>query len=186
MKRAFGSISPTRAEVNAHRVGDDIVPTPGAVMDRAFYLDASPERVWPWLVQLGKQRAGWYLPRSVERFIPRAHRAIRTLDARWQGLAVGDVVPDYGGCHETFGVAHIDPPRTLVYVSKRGRMQVSWSITLTSACERESASSTRVHLRLRIGPIRRVWFVNTVGELVDALTIAGMAAGLRERLTVRE
>jgi hypothetical protein len=35
------------------------------------------------------------------------------------------------------------------------------------------------------GPIRRKWLVNPIGELVDLLTIAGMAAGLQERLGVR-
>ena len=31
-------------------------------MDRAFEVSAPPDVVWPWLVQLGKARAGWYLP----------------------------------------------------------------------------------------------------------------------------
>jgi len=31
-------------------------------MDRGFTVDTAPEAVWPWLVQLGKRRAGWYLP----------------------------------------------------------------------------------------------------------------------------
>jgi hypothetical protein len=39
-----------------------------------------------------------------------------------------------------------------------------------------------VHLRLRLGPVRRKWLARTGGEFIDALTIAGMAAGLRERL----
>jgi hypothetical protein len=40
-----------------------------------------------------------------------------------------------------------------------------------------------VHLRLRLGPVRRKWLTRTAGEFIDALTIAGMAAGLKERLT---
>jgi hypothetical protein len=39
-----------------------------------------------------------------------------------------------------------------------------------------------VHLRLRLGPVRRVWLAETVGDWFDGLTIAWMAAGLRERL----
>ncbi len=179
----FTSVEPTTAEVAADRVGDDIVQTPDAVMDRAFTLGAPPEQLWPWLVQLGKQRAGWYLPRSVERLLPRRRRALRAIEPRWQGLAVGDVIPDYGGRRETFTVAHIDPPRALVYASQRGRMHVSWSLTLTPLGERESTIRTRVHLRLRLGPIRHRWLIASVGELVDALTIAGMASGLRERVS---
>jgi hypothetical protein len=107
------------------RARDDLLAAPDAVLDRAFTLDAAPDQIWAWLVQLGKQRAGWYLPRSIERGIPPGRRAIRALDAHWQNLAVGDVIPDYGGRHETFEVAEISPPHTLVYRSLRGRMQVS-------------------------------------------------------------
>ena len=42
-----------------------------------------------------------------------------------------------------------------------------------------------MHLRLRLGPVRRVWLAEHVGGLFDALTIAGMAAGLRERVAGR-
>jgi hypothetical protein len=133
------------------------------------------------LVQLGKRRAGWYLPCSIERFIPRGRRAIRSLDPRWQKLAVGDVIPDYGGRHETFEVAQIGPPHALVYISTRGRMHLSWSLTLTPT-RRPDRVATRLHLRLRLGPIRRKWLANTAGEFIDALTITGLAAGLRERI----
>jgi uncharacterized protein YndB with AHSA1/START domain len=185
VRRRFSSIAATPEEVAANRSGDDIIGIPDAVMDRAFTLNAAPEQVWPWLVQLGKQRAGWYLPRTIERFIPRRHRAIRTLDPRWQRLAVGDVIPDYGGRHETFEVAHIDPPHTLVYYSERGQMRLSWSLTLTADGEPEAtmaAEHSRLHLRLRLGPIKRKWLANTAGDRLDALTVAGLATGLRERL----
>lgn len=165
-------------EVAASRPGDDLVPDADVVMDRAFTLDAAPDVVWPWLVQLGKRRGGWYLPRAVERAVPRSRRAVRALDERWVDLDVGDVIPDYGGRDETFEVALIDPPRTLVYRSRRGRVDVSWSITLAD----EAPGRTRVRLRLRLAPVRRKWLANSAGDLFDALTIAGMAAGLRERL----
>ncbi|MCW2530288.1 MAG: hypothetical protein JWM76_5148 [Pseudonocardiales bacterium] len=179
----FTSIEATPEEVAADRAGDEIIKSPDAVMDRAFTLDASPEQVWPWLIQLGKQRAGWYLPRSVEQLLPRRRRALRTIDPHWQGLAVGDVIPDYGGRHETFTAAHIDPPRTLVYTSQRRQMFMSWSLTLRPITSPDTTDITRVHLRLRLGPVRRKWLVDTAGELLDALTIAGMSAGLRERLS---
>jgi len=62
-------------------------------------------------------------------------------------------------------------------------MQVSWSITLTVLPDSgvDAQPLTRIHLRLRLGSVRRKWLVNTAGELLDILTIAVMAAGLRER-----
>ncbi len=168
----------TAAERSATLRGDDLVSGADVVMDRGFDLPVPPSEAWPWLVQLGKGRAGWYLPRRVERFVPRSRRAARRVLARWQDLGVGDVVPDYGGPREYFEVAEILPPRVLVYRSRRGRTSLSWAISLTQA-----EAGTRVHLRLRLGPVRRVRLAESVGGAFDALTVAGMAAGLRERLS---
>lgn len=176
----FAAVAATAAERLEPRPGDELVSPADVVMDRGFTVAGRPESVWPWIVQLGKARAGWYLPRRVERFLPRSHRATRTIDRRWQHLGPGEVVPDYGGRRETFTVAEIDPPATLVYRSRRGRTDVSWSIVLRPDGER-----TRVLLRLRLGPVRRVWLAATAGELLDLLTVAGMAAGLAERLAAR-
>lgn len=177
----FASVAVTDAERTASRAGDGILPRADVVMDRAFTVDARPDDVWPWLVQLGKRRAGWYLPSSVERLIPRARRAARTIDGRWQHLAVGDVIPDYGGPDETFEVAEIRPPTALVYRSRRGSMDLTWSLTLEPVAGAGPAA-TRIFLRLRLAPVRRRWLAVTAGELVDLLTVAGLAAGLRERL----
>jgi hypothetical protein len=176
----FASISATPDEVAAPRAGDDIVPAADVVMDRAFTVDASLDAIWPWLLQLGKGRAGWYLPRSVERFVPRGRRATRRLHDTWQHLVVGDVIPDYGGRDATFEVAVVRAPTVLVYRSQRGRTHVSWSITVTPLPD--SPGRSRVHLRLRLARVRHRWLAETAGDFFDALTIAGMAAGLRERL----
>ena len=176
--RPFSSVRATAQEIATPRPGDDLVSPADVVMDRAFTVDAAPEQVWPWLQQLGKRRAGWYFPQAVERLIPPSRRAIRELDPRWEHLRVADVIPDYGGAHETFEVVQLEAPTTLVYRSRRGNIDVSWAITLAP----NEVGGTRVHLRLRLGPVRRRWLAGSAGGLFDLLTIAGMAAGLRERL----
>src|SRR4051794_41942528 len=80
-------------------------------MDRGFEARGTPEQVWPWLVQLGKGRGGWYFPRLVERFVPRSRRAARTVQPQWQGLEVGDVIPDYGGPQGFFEAGGGGDPR---------------------------------------------------------------------------
>lgn len=175
----FPRITPTEREVSEGLPGDDLIGEPDVVMDRGFDVPAAPEAVWPWFVQLGKQRAGWYFPRAIERFIPPGRRGTRVLHPAWQQLSPGDVIPDYGGRHETFTVASIDPPRTSLYRSRRRQMDVTWEMSLTAIGDER----TRVHLRLRLGPVRRRGLVDTGGELIDAVTIAGLAAGLVERVT---
>ena len=181
----FGSVAADSADRRASRAGDELIARPDVVMDRAFTVAAPPAAVWPWLVQLGRRRAGWYLPATAERFLPPGRRAARDIRPAWQRLAVGDVIPDYGGRDETFEVAAIEPGSILVYQSVRGRTNVTWSITLLPAPVR-GQPGTRVHLRLRLGPVRRPWLARTAGEFIDALTIAGLAAGLKERLADQE
>jgi hypothetical protein len=132
-------------------------------------------------VQLGKSRAGWYLPRTVERLVPPSRRAERRVDPRWQGLAVGDVVPDYGGPRETITVAAIERPSTLLYTSRRGRTDVTWVLVLAPE-QTDDGPGTRVHLRLRLGPVRHVLLAERLGGAFDLLTVAGLAAGVRERV----
>lgn len=174
-------VAATSAESARTLPGDELLPRADVVMDRGFTVAAPPEVVWPWLVQLGKWRAGWYLPRAVERVVPPSHRAIRHLEPRWLGLSVGDTIPDYGGKHETFTVAQVEAPHHLVHTSRRGHTDVTWAIVLTPYDD-QGTPATRVQLRLRLHPVKRQGLATSLGDWFDALTIAGMAAGLRERV----
>lgn len=170
-------VRPTSAERLATLPGDDLVPDADVVMDRAFGLVARPSSVWPWIGQLGKGRSGWYFPRWVEVVIPLRRRGIRRIDPALQHLRPGDVIPDWGGPDATFEVVTHEPPHVLVHRSTRGRIRLSWAIVL-----RADGSGTRVHLRLRMAGIRRRRLAEIGGGAFDLLTVAGLAAGLRERL----
>ena len=50
----------TDVEVALRAAGDELVRDPNLVATRAVTVDAPPEAVWPWLVQIGTGRAGWY------------------------------------------------------------------------------------------------------------------------------
>jgi len=88
--------------------GDDIVPTPTTIDTRAITIDAPPDAIWPWLVQMGFGRAGWY---SYDQMDMRGKSADRIVPA-WQKLEVGDVMPTSpdGG----FAVRLVEPGRALV------------------------------------------------------------------------
>jgi hypothetical protein len=40
--------------------GDDIVPQANLIATRAITINTPASHVWPWLVQMGYRRAGWY------------------------------------------------------------------------------------------------------------------------------
>ncbi len=88
--------------------GDQVVPDPIAIETRGITIDAPPDRVWPWLMQMGFGKAGWY---SYDRLDQRGTSADGIVDA-WQALAVGDLVPTHPG--GGFLVEEIDPGRAIV------------------------------------------------------------------------
>ena len=88
--------------------GDQVVPDPMAIETRGITIDAPPDRVWPWLMQMGFGKAGWY---SYDRLDQRGSSADGIVDA-WQTLAVGDIVPTHPG--GGFLVDEIDPGHAIV------------------------------------------------------------------------
>ena len=80
----------TADEVARPMAGDGLVEKPTFNATRAVTVHAPAERIWPWIVQMGYKRAGFY---SWDRLdndgIPSAERII----PEYQDLAVGDIVP---------------------------------------------------------------------------------------------
>ena len=99
------STAATDAEVRMTLPGDELVPDAIEQMDRAATFPVPIETLWPWIVQLGKDRAGWYFPRSVERFFPAGRRAARRIRPEYQDHEVGQVISDWGGRDATLTVA---------------------------------------------------------------------------------
>jgi hypothetical protein len=159
--------------------GDDLVPDAPVVMDREAVLPGTAEQLWPWLVQLGKDRAGWYFPRWAERLIPPKGRGIRYLDPALQHHEVGDRIPDYGPGDPELELVEKQAPYVLVYLTERGGLRASWALVAHDA-----PGGVRLHLRFRARPGRR-WTVpiaRSVGGFLDRATVQLLFAGLRERL----
>ncbi|WP_405779252.1 hypothetical protein [Streptomyces sp. NBC_00859] len=176
------TVTPRPTETSRTMPGDDLVPRPDTVMNRAFTLPAPPGTVWPWFNQLGRNRAGWYLPARLERAVPRRRRALRHIEPALQQLRAGDIIDDWGGRQATFEIVTHEAPHTLVHRSTRGRLHISWAITLTP----EEPGTTRVHLRFRISGVGHRRLAEYGGGLIDLLTVAALAAGIRERLTAAD
>jgi hypothetical protein len=96
--------------------GDDLVAGPKLQTTHATTIAAALSDVWPWLVQMGWGRAGWYTYRWVDRLLfPANGPSASTLLPQHQHLAVGDHVLD--GAPETgcfFTVVQIEPAQLLV------------------------------------------------------------------------
>src|SRR5581483_6166954 len=97
-------------EVRQPYPGADLIPAGQRGATMAVTIDAPPSRVWPWLVQMGCDRAGWY---SWDRLdnggVPSAER----IHPEWQDLAVGDRLASTPSGRAWFEVAALDPQRFL-------------------------------------------------------------------------
>lgn len=79
-------------ERHARLPGDELVVSPDLVATRGITIDVPCEQVWPWLVQIGQGRGGFY---SYDRLEDLARLGIRSADRilpEHQGLAVGDTI----------------------------------------------------------------------------------------------
>ncbi|HEV8277944.1 MAG TPA: hypothetical protein VGQ26_19925 [Streptosporangiaceae bacterium] len=117
LRRSYGA---TRAERRRRLPGDDLIRDPMAVTTHAITIGAPPERIWPWLVQMGWHRGAWYTAEWVDRLLfPANGRSADRILPEFQHLAVGDHVPDgppEAGCE--FIVAQLEPGHHLVLHSE--------------------------------------------------------------------
>ena len=116
----------TDAEVAAAMPGDDLVPNPSFTATRAITIAAPPEQVWPWIVQLGTGRAGWY---SYDLFDNAARPSTDRILPQFQAIRVGDWVPMSGTVNQTtaFKVEAFEAPRWLLWA----KPDSSWTWLLT-------------------------------------------------------
>ncbi len=111
----------------------------------AITIAAPPERVWPWLVQMGSRRAGWY---SYDWVDNDGHPSATEIIPALQHLAPGDVMPSLPGAEDSFIVGAVQPERDLVLTvpAAAGGLMVSWEFFLEPLAQRR----TRLLVRGRI------------------------------------
>jgi len=110
----------TDAEANGPLPGDDVIAHPTVEWTRATTIGATPDRVWPWLVQMGYGRGGWYTNERLDQLVWRTSAPDSgRLEPQWQQLEVGDIVADGPDHAAYFHVEKVEPGRALVYHSIR-------------------------------------------------------------------
>lgn len=114
MMTTFELLCRASAEEQRRRLpGDELVPYPKWTITHAITIKAPPEAVWPWVVQMGSGRAGWYAYDLIDNGgVPSARRIVPEL----QHVAVGDVMPTLPGARDAFILSEVIPERALVLV----------------------------------------------------------------------
>jgi hypothetical protein len=105
------SVAASRDEQQRPMLGDELVREPMFTVTHAVTIDTPPERIWPWLSQLGSLRGGWYSYDWVDNGgRPSADRILE----EYQRIVPGDIVPCLPGASEAFVVAAVAPPHALI------------------------------------------------------------------------
>jgi len=114
LRRSYNHFGATPAERRRPLPGDDRVPHPKHGYTRAITIDAPPERVWPWLVQIGQGRGGFYSYDTLENLVGcRIQSADRILPEH-QHLSEGDLIRSNPEDYPSWRVVDVDPPHHLV------------------------------------------------------------------------
>jgi len=169
---SLSSWGATGSEVAAPMTGDEHISDPHFSATRSIDVAAPPDRVFPWLRQMGFRRAGWYSYDWVDNFGKESARHI--LD-EWQNVATGDKIP---AGPISFVASVVEPDDAFCLLFERPRVQFSLAFEL-----KPSAFGTRLVSRARSrisapggAPLAR-WLL----EPGDGLMVRRQLQGIKER-----
>ena len=123
----------TDDEMDRELPADELVPAPSSETTRAVTVEAPSDEVWPWIVQLGQGRGGFYSYSWLENLVGADIHNVDRIVPEFQRLAEGDsirmVKEDYWlrSPMTSMTVEKVDPGRTLVL---RGHDGGTWTFHL--------------------------------------------------------
>ena len=139
-------IAATPVEHSSQMPGDELIPNAAGSLTHAITINCGSRELWPWLVQMGADRAGWY---SYDRLDNGGHPSADRILREHQTLAVGTVFPALPGRRDGFVLLESEPSHWLVlgWPSPAGDCVVTWSFLLREI----GPSTTRLIVRARAG-----------------------------------
>jgi hypothetical protein len=158
--------------------GDDLLSTPTFNATRAITIHARPESVWPWLVQVGVKRGGWY---SYDLLDNMGHPSARSIVPAFQKIGVGDLLAISPDGKQGMHILAIEPLRSMVWGTPG---DTTWSWVL----EPLPNGSTRLLTRIRAV---YHWLSPTIAfglliEFADIWMIRKMLLTLKDRAETLE
>ena len=174
--------------------GDELVAHPDVKFTRAVTIRAKPADVWPWLVQIGQGRGGYYTYEWLENMAGLKMKNATGINPEWQQLKVGDIIPAVPE-GKGFKVLAIEPEHFLVTGSVEpvdegvfeGFKQMFSAFTWTFVLEAIDNEQTLLICRLS-GQSDPSWsatfagkFMGFVFEPLEFLMTRKMLLGIKQR-----
>lgn len=191
-RRYYRNWGTTKEECRMNLPGDDLIRRPAVQSTEGIWIDAPPAAVWPWIAQLGLDRAGLY---GSGRFQTLTALSASTVDddrihPEWQHLAPGNTVRlapmGWMGLRHglTMEVVQVIDESTLVL---RGSppgfpWETVWSLHLSPRWQDRCRLLVRTRTRLRHPG--EVLAVELAGPIV-ALVTRGLLLGIKRRVAAQ-
>jgi hypothetical protein len=181
--------TPDSKEDERALTGDELLPDAMTHLTHGITIAAKPEGIWPWLIQMGCRRGGFY---SIDALDNGGRTSAREIHPELQVLRVGDVLPAAPESDDGFEVLRIEENRALVlgglYDADRRRQlpfastrpDRFWQITWAFVLEPLDATHTRLHVRARAafpksGRVHATW-IKFVHHLMEGAQLRHLAA----------
>ncbi len=162
----------SREEIAMTLPGDSILSDPTFNATRAVTIDATPAEIWPWIVQMGYLRAGFYSYDKLDNDgIPSANRLI----FEFQHLEIGDSIPLTSHDHVTVTVLEPGSEMLWEYAGDDTTTVFTWAWGLYPRNDRQTRLVTR--LRYRASNI----YSQVVLDLFEILMMRKCMLGIKQR-----
>jgi hypothetical protein len=158
MMASLRRVKASRHERRCVLPGDELIPKAIGQFTHAINIHCSRAELWPWMVQMGAGRAGWY---SYDFLDNGGHPSAEKVQSGLQSIALGQLFPALPGVKDGFNLIGFKPERFLILAwrSPNGAYLTTWSFVLEDAGQID----TRLIVRARGGPGYRFhhvpWFL---------------------------
>jgi len=164
----------TDEEVVRAMPGDDVVKSPTFNATRGVTVQARPEEIWPWLLQIGVTRAGWY---SYDLFDnlgkPSAERIIPEL----QHVVVGDVIPMSPDGKQGLRVKDFQPNQWMLWWDNKGDSTWYWGLYPQDDSQTRLITRVRMHYRW----LKPSILFSLLVEFTDIVMMRKCMLGIKQR-----
>jgi hypothetical protein len=162
--------------------GDDLLVKADLVSTRGITINATAGEVWPWIVQLGQGRGGFYTYDFLENLVGADIHSADSIVPEWQHVEVGDEVRL--AVEVPLIVAQIEPNCSLVLrgAVQMGKVSAPYDFTWAFVLCPKPDGATRLVVRERYLYVRR-WAPILVEptEVISFVMSQRMLRGIKER-----
>jgi len=174
------TLGATKDEVQRSMPGDELVSAPHFLATRAITIQGTPEEIWPWLLQMGHNRAGFYGYDILEN-IGSEHglRSAGKIAPEFQKLQQGDKVPISAVYSMVFYA--IEPHQYLVWTGKDDEAPASLAWALYPLNDGQTRLVSRIQWRYHLADIGSVvmdFFLDTA----DHIAVRKILLGVKDRV----